>query len=192
MTFVPTWTIGGTAPKGFILRVSLFSSSSVPAFLLAFPRHFCTLFNNCFTMSDSTQEASDSLRYTTPPNIPGELTGNSTTTLPDTTLADTPRTDRINKTYASFDTEDDATNERQDEIFAEQYLALATKHAQENAELYANATPRQRAIMDGGSRTVPLDLASSPSDSDQNKSLMGPHHGVLPAAVSCASGTCLW
>ena len=122
-------------------------------------------------MCDSTQEASDSLRYTTPPNNPGELTGNSTTTLPDTTLADTPRTDRIDKTYASFDTEDDATNERQDEIFAEQYIALATKHAQENSELYANATPRQRAMMDGASRNVPLDLASSPLDSDQDKSL---------------------
>ena len=122
-------------------------------------------FSNCFTMCDSTQEASDSLRYTTPPNNPGELTGNSTTTLPDTTLADTPRTDRIDKTYASFDTEDDATNERQDEIFAEQYIALATKHAQENAALYANATPRQRAIMDGAPRNVPLDLASSSPDS---------------------------
>ena len=173
MTFVPTWTIGGTAKKGFFLRVSLSSSRSEPAFLLAFPRHFLTLFSNCSTMCDSTQEASDSLRYTTPPNIPGELTGHSTTTLPDTTLADTPRTGRIDKTYASFDTEDDATNERQDEIFAEQYIALATKHAQENAALYANATPRQRAIMDGASRNAHIDLASSPLDSDQDQSLMG-------------------
>ena len=112
----------------------------------------------------------------TPPDALGTSTGDSISTLPNTIRADTPRPSETGNMSTSVDSAGNAT--QQNDLIVDQLLSLSNITAN---LLSQKLSPWQTAAVKesvsavlsavgGESKNKPVDLATSPSSSDQDKS----------------------
>ena len=113
----------------------------------------------------------------TPPDALGTSTGDSMSILPHTICADTPRPSETGNMSTSVDSAGNAT--QQNDLIVDQLLSLSELTA---SLLSQKASPQQTTIVKaslsamlsavgGESKNKPVDLATSPSSSDQDKNL---------------------
>ena len=119
---------------------------------------------------------SPSLRIYTPPDALGTSIGDSISILPNTIRADTPRPSETGNMSTSVDSAGNAT--QQNDLIVDQLLSLSNITAN---LLSQKLSPRQTTAVQesisamlsavgGESKNKPVDLATSPSSSDQDKS----------------------
>ena len=112
----------------------------------------------------------------TPPDALGTSTGDSISTLPNTIRADAPRPSETGNMSTSVDSAGNAT--QQNDLIVDQLLSLSELTA---SLLSQKASPQQTTIVKaslsamlsavgGESKNKPVDLATSPPSSDQDKS----------------------
>ena len=115
-------------------------------------------------------------RVYTPPDALGTSTGDSISTLPNTIRADTPRPSETGNMSTSVDSAGNAT--QQDDLIVDKLLSLSEVTAFLQSQ---KLSPRQAAAVKesvsamlyavgGESKNKPVDLATSPPSSDQDKS----------------------
>ena len=112
----------------------------------------------------------------TPPDALGTSTGDSISILPNTICADTPRPSETGNMSTSVDSAGNAT--QQDDLIVDKLLSLSEVTAFLQSQ---KLSPRQAAAVKesvsamlsavgGESKNKPVDLATSPPSSDQDKS----------------------
>ena len=115
----------------------------------------------------------------TPPDALGTSTGDSMSILPHTICADTPRPSETGNMSTSVDSAGNAT--QQDDLIVDKLLSLSEVTA---FLLSQKLSPRQTVAVQesvsavlsavgGESKNKPVDLATSPPSSDQDKSSWG-------------------
>ena len=112
----------------------------------------------------------------TPPDTLGASTGDSISILPNTIRADTPRPSETGNMSTSVDSVGDAA--QQNELIADQLLSLSKltasllnqKLSPQQTTLVEASLSAMLSVVGGESKYKPVDLATSPSSSDQDKS----------------------
>ena len=121
---------------------------------------------------------SPSLRIYTPPDALGTSTGDSISILPNTIRADTPRPSETGNMSMSVDSAGNAT--QQNDPIVDQLLSLSNltatlisqsqKLSPWQAAALKNSASAMLSAVGGESKNKPVDLATSPPSSDQDKS----------------------
>ena len=115
-------------------------------------------------------------RVYTPPDALGTSTGDSISTLPNTIRADTPRPSETGNMSTSVDSAGNAT--QQDDLIADKLLSLSEvtafllsqKLRLEQTTVVKGSLSAMLSAVGGESKDKPVDLATSPPSSDQDKS----------------------
>ena len=112
----------------------------------------------------------------TPPNALGTSTGESISILPNTIHADTPRPSETGNMSTSVDSAGNAT--QQDDLIVDKLLSLSEvtafllsqKLTLEQTTVVKGSLSAMLSAVGGESKDKPVDLATSPPSSDQDKS----------------------
>ena len=112
----------------------------------------------------------------TPPDALGTSTGDSISILPNTICADTPRPSETGNMSTSVDSAGNAT--QQDDLIVDKLLSLSEvtafllsqKLTLEQTTVVKGSLSAMLSAVGGESKDKPVDLATSPPSSDQDKS----------------------